>query len=206
MAKSYKGKTKKELIASLRIRDTQNARLQKQLAEAQIVREEIPTVIDEFLRAVMTEFSAKLDGEVAACIASFFDLDPRDAARIAESLRVWAETPLPGLESDERDAIRKEHFALNRQIERQDVTIQRLIIERNRARKKLNEMNGLFRSYRTILGDILTDPETIAPSLASTLTEELKVGVETGAREPTVFSDEALEERGHPRSDRKFPD
>lgn len=101
------------------------------------------------------------------------------------------------VQSEERDAIRKEHFTLTQRIVRQDAQIERLVIERSRAREKTQEVARLVSIYRRVLADVLGDPEIlVAPSLAATPREQVQVHIEhPECPSSGVFSDQVLKDR-----------
>ncbi len=196
----YGSMLKKELIAHLNARDRTIKRERKLVAKAATAnRERIdkltnPAGIGNLLWLVVQLFKGGRKEQVIAAISGFFSLNSRDAKHVVSMLYTRL-APLPDMavQSDERDAIRKEHSRLNQRIARQDAQIERLVMERTRARAATQNVARLVSTYRLVLADVLGDPEVVvAPSLAMTPQEAVATMVENPDNSSGVLSDEAL--------------
>lgn len=197
---TYNNLRKRELIALLNTRDktlTHERKLATKATTAQrekVVRLTDPEGVRNLLRLVFQLFKGGRKEQIIQALSGFFSLNNRDAKTIVSTLYDQQEL-LPDLpvQSEERDAIRKEHSKLNQRLARQDAQIERMVIERTRAREKTQEIAKLVSTYRLVLADVLGDPEVlVAPSLAMTPQEAVATMVENPDSSSGVFSDEAL--------------
>jgi DNA gyrase/topoisomerase IV subunit A len=197
---TYNSLRKRDLIANLKARDRTIARERKMTCKAFASQRERmekltnPAGIGNLLRLVVQLFKGGKKEQVIAALSGFFSLNSRDAKHVVSMLYNRLE-PLPDMvvHSDERDAIRKEHSRLNQRIARQDAQIERLVMERTRARGETQTIAKLVSTYRLVLADVLGDPEVVvAPSLAMTPQEAVATMVENPDNISGVFSDEAL--------------
>lgn len=197
----YDNMRKKELIVHLSARDKTIARERKLGAKEdtdhreRVKRLTNPEGVSNLLRLVFQLFKGGRKEQIIQAISGFFSLNNRDASGIVSTLYTRQEM-LPDLpvQSEERDAIRKEHFKLTQRIGVQDAQIERLVIERTRAREKTQEIARLVSTYRLVLADVLGDPEVVVmPSLAMTPQEAVATMVENPGSSSGVFSDEALQ-------------
>jgi hypothetical protein len=152
---------KRELVALLKTRDQTLARERKLMAKATApLREEIdrltsPEEVDLLLRAVIQSFRTRKTETLTQVISDFFAIKVELASKIVASLYTWQEEPKldTSVQPEEREALRKEHFMLNQKLARQDAQIERLVIERTRARQKTQGIARLVSVYRKVLAD-----------------------------------------------------
>lgn len=197
---TYNNLRKRDLISNLKARDRTIARERKLTGKALTYQRERaekltnPEGIGNLLRLVFQLFKGGRKEQVSRALSGFFSLNSRDTKHIVSMLYNSQELlPDTAVQSEERDAIRKEHSRLTHRIARQDAQIERLVIERTRAREKTQEIAKLVSTYRLVLADVLGDPEVlVAPSLAMTPQEAVATMVENPDNSSGVFSDEAL--------------
>lgn len=191
----YDKMLKRELVALLNERDRTLARerrdrdatIEKCTRKARALTE--PTAIATFLRDVIRFYARGQQGELEVTLRDFCGVTIQDAGRIVAEIAAWTDPAPEELTRTERDIIKREHFELTQKVTKQTARSERLSIEVGRARAKNEEIQGLIRSYRQVLGDVLADPDHLmTPSLAATPSEQFALFMD----DPTVEQSEVF--------------